>query len=192
MAERWAEHAQRLPGGCVGRLRHRHGELLQGLRDAGVTVNLAGGGPAGGNADSIVGFTNAVGTPFKDNIIGTDVNAGNSLKGGKGNDEISGNGGPDFVQGGAGKDNIRGGSGEDSLKGGTGGDVIRGSGGADNIHGQGGKDKCDGGGGNDIVKCEKKFKGKSPGRPSSSHCRGASRSPGDDEAVALRLHPELS
>ena len=40
---------------------------------AGVTVNLAGGGPSGGNADSIIGFTNAVGTAFADNIIGTDA-----------------------------------------------------------------------------------------------------------------------
>ena len=79
---------------------------------AGVTVNLAGGGPSGGNADSIVGFTNAVGTAFADNIIGTDLNIGNSLKGGKGNDTISGNNGPDFVLGGAGNDAIRGGAGE--------------------------------------------------------------------------------
>ena len=73
-----------------------------------MTVNLAGGGPTSGNADSIVGFTNAVGTAFADNIIGTDANIGNSLKGGKGNDNISGNNGPDFVLGGAGNDNIRG------------------------------------------------------------------------------------
>ena len=130
--------------------------------EAGVTVNLSGGGPSGGNADSIVGFTNAVGTPFNDNIIGTDLNIGNSLKGGKGKDDISGNSGPDFVQGGAGNDAIRGGGGDDTLKGGAANDTIRGSGGDDNIYGQKGKDKCNGGKGDNIVKCEKKFKGSSP------------------------------
>jgi Ca2+-binding RTX toxin-like protein len=127
--------------------------------EAGVTINLAGGGPSGGNADSIVGFTNAVGTPFADDIIGTDANVGNNLKGGKGNDDISGNSGPDFAQGGAGKDNIRGGSGDDTLKGGGANDTIRGSNGDDNIYGQKGKDKCNGGGGVNVVKCEKKLKG---------------------------------
>jgi len=123
---------------------------------AGVTVNLAGGGPSGGNADSIVGFTNAVGTEFADNIIGTDLNIGNSLKGGKGNDTISGNNGPDFVLGGAGNDKVRGGNGDDTLKGQGGKDNIRGSGGADDIFGGKGKDYCLGGGGNDLIKtCER-------------------------------------
>jgi Ca2+-binding RTX toxin-like protein len=123
---------------------------------AGVTVNLAGGGPSGGNADSIVGFTNAVGTAFADDMIGTDLNIGNSLKGGKGNDTISGNNGPDFVLGGAGNDRIRGGNGDDSLKGQGGKDNIRGSGGADDLFGGKGKDFCLGGGGNDLIKtCEK-------------------------------------
>ena len=135
--------------------------------EAGVTVNLSGGGPGGGNADSIIGFTNAVGTPFADTIIGTDLNIGNSLKGGKGKDDISGNNGPDFVQGGAGNDSIRGGAGDDTLKGGDANDTIRGSGGDDNIYGQKGKDKCNGGGGNNVVKCEKKFKGSSPGKVSA-------------------------
>ena len=103
--------------------------------DAGVTVNLAGGGPSGGNADSIVGFTNAVGTAFADNLIGTDLDVGNSLKGGKGNDSISGNNGPDFVLGGAGNDGIRGGAGEDTLKGQGGKDNLRGAGGADDLFG---------------------------------------------------------
>ncbi len=128
---------------------------------AGVTVNLAGGGPSGGNADSIVGFTNAVGTPFNDTIIGTDTSVGNSLKGGKGADDLSGNNGPDYVLGGAGADSIRGGGGDDTLKGGDANDTIRGAGGDDNIYGQKGKDKCDGGKGSNIVKCEKKLKGKS-------------------------------
>ena len=123
---------------------------------AGVTVNLAGGGTSGGNADSIQGFTNAVGTAFADNMIGTDTNVGNSLKGGKGNDKISGNNGPDFISGGAQNDKIRGGSGEDTINGQGGNDNIRGSGGADDINGAKGKDYCSGDGGNDSVKnCEK-------------------------------------
>ena len=135
--------------------------------EAGVTINLAGGGPSGGNADSIVGFTNAVGTAFNDDIIGTDLNIGNSLKGGKGNDSISGNNGPDFVLGGAGNDAIRGGGGEDSLKGQGGKDNIRGSGGGDNLYGGKGKDYCLGGGGDDLVKtCEKpRHNGQWPERP---------------------------
>ena len=103
-----------------------------------------------------IGFTNVVGTAFADNIIGTDLNIGNSLKGGKGNDTISGNNGPDFVLGGAGNDAIRGGAGEDTLKGQGGKDNIRGSGGGDDIFGGKGKDFCDGGGGSDLIKtCEK-------------------------------------
>ena len=84
----------------------------------GVTINLAGGGPTSGNQDSITGFTNAVGSPGHDEIIGTDTVAGtngaNSLKGAKGNDTISGNAGPDSVVGGAGADNLRLGSGDDT------------------------------------------------------------------------------
>ena len=61
-----------------------------GYGNDGVTINLAGGGPTSGNQDSITGFTNAVGSPGPDHIIGTDVIAGtngaNSLKGAKGND----------------------------------------------------------------------------------------------------------
>ena len=124
-----------------------------------VTINLAGGGPTSGNADSIVGFTNAVGTAFADTIIGTNGEVGNSLKGGKGNDDISGNNGPDFILGGAGNDNIRAGGSDDTAKGGGGNDTIRGAGGDDNIYGQKGKDKCNGGGGVNVVKCEKRLKG---------------------------------
>ena len=117
--------------------------------NAGVTVNLAGGGPTSGNADSIVGFTNAVGTAFADNIIGTDAQRRELVEGRQGQRQLSGNNGPDFVLGGAGNDAIRGGAGDDTLKGQGGKDNIRGSGGDDNIFGGKGKDYCDGGGGND-------------------------------------------
>ena len=130
-----------------------------GYGNDGVTINLAGGGPTSGNQDSITGFTNAVGSPGPDDIVGTDTvggtNGANSLKGAKGNDTISANAGPDSVVGGAGKDNIRLGSGDDSGQGSGGNDNIRGGNGDDNIKGGKGKDTCDGGGGSDVVKCEK-------------------------------------
>ena len=66
-----------------------------------------------------------------------------------------------YVLGGAGADTIRGGGGDDTLKGGDANDTIRGSGGDDNVYGQKGKDKCNGGKGTNVVKCEKKLKGKS-------------------------------
>lgn len=132
---------------------------------AGVLVNLSGGGAAGGNQDSITGFTNAVGTAFNDTLIGTDVvaatNGANLLVGAKGNDSISGNAGPDLVRSGAGNDNVRGGNGDDDLFGQGGNDNIRGGNGDDNIIGGKGKDKCIGGGGRDIVKCEKAQKSRS-------------------------------
>ena len=43
---------------------------------AGVTINLSGGGPCGGNADSIVGFTNAVGTPSRTTSSGPTSTSG--------------------------------------------------------------------------------------------------------------------
>jgi Ca2+-binding RTX toxin-like protein len=106
---------------------------------AGVTINLTGGGAAGGSQDSIGGFENVVGTEFNDSIFGTDVVAGtngaNLLVGGKGNDSISANAGPDLVRGGAGNDVIRGGAGDDTVLAQGGKDNVRGSGGADDING---------------------------------------------------------
>jgi Ca2+-binding RTX toxin-like protein len=138
---------------------------------AGVTINMTGGGAAGGGQDAIDLFENAVGTAFNDQIFGTDVVAGtngaNLLVGGKGNDQISANAGPDFVRAGAGNDRIRGGAGDDTLKGQGGKDNIRGSGGADDIFGGKGKDFCTGGGGNDFIKtCERpRHHGQGPNGP---------------------------
>jgi Ca2+-binding RTX toxin-like protein len=128
--------------------------------DAGVVVNLSGGGQAGGSQDSITGFSNAVGTAFNDTLIGTDLvngtNGANLLVGAKGNDEISGNAGPDLVRGGAGNDRIRGGQGDDTLKAQGGKDNVRGGTGDDDIFGGKGKDFCVGGGGHDLIKtCER-------------------------------------
>jgi hypothetical protein len=128
--------------------------------EAGVTINLSGGGASGGGQDSIGGFENAVGTAFNDSIFGTDVvlgtNGANLLVGGKGNDTISANAGPDLVRGGAGNDRVRGGSGDDTLKGQGGKDNIRGGQGDDDIFGGKGKDFCVGGAGHDLIKtCER-------------------------------------
>lgn len=136
----------------------------------GVTVNMAGGGPAG-VGDSATGFENAVGTEFNDSIIGTDVVAGtngaNSIKGGKGNDRLSGNAGPDVVAGGPGNDSIRLGSGDDTGTGKGGKDFITGGSGDDLINGGRGKDTCSGGSGQDRVrKCERGTgKGRAPSAP---------------------------
>jgi len=138
---------------------------------AGVTINLTGGGVAGGGQDSLTAFENAVGTAFNDTILGSDVvggtNGANLLVGGKGNDQISGNAGPDFVRAGAGNDRVRGGSGDDTLKGQGGKDNIRGSGGADDIFGGKGVDFCTGGGGSDFIKtCERpRHNGHGPNGP---------------------------
>jgi hemolysin type calcium-binding protein len=109
--------------------------------DAGVTVNMAGGGTAG---DSAVGFENVVGTAFADNITGGADS--NTIKAGKGNDNVKGGAGDDTLRLGAGNDIARGGSGDDDLFGGKG---------ADYLNGGSGTDLCKGGPGKDTVKaCE--------------------------------------
>ena len=101
---------------------------------------------------------------------GPTLNIGNSLKGGKGKDDISGNNGPDFVLGGAGNDAIRGGGGDDTLKGGGGKDNIRGSGGDDNIYGQKGKDKCNGGGGDNSSSARRSSRAARPNSARDGRC----------------------
>ncbi len=98
--------------------------------DAGVTVNMAGGGTAG---DSAVGFENAVGTAFADSFTGNDVS--NTIQAGGGNDTIRGGGGDDTLKGGKGNDTVRGGAGDDDMYG-----------------GKGKKDAGYGGGGTDLCK----------------------------------------
>jgi len=128
-------------------------------REDAVTVNLAGGGPAG-TGDSANGFENAVGSKGDDTLLGSD--SANELKGLGGKDSISGNNGADFTIGGGGADNIKSGSGDDTLKGKGGSDHLRGGSGDDDLIGGKGKDTCDGGSGSDVIKgCEnKKKKGK--------------------------------
>jgi hypothetical protein len=143
---------------------------------AGVTINLAGGGGTGGGSDAIIGFSNAVGTAFNDNMTGSDVLPGggtgaNLLVGGKGNDFISANAGPDLVRAGAGNDRVRGGSGDDTLLGQGGKDNIRGSQGDDDIFGGKGKDFCLGGSGHDLIKtCERpRHNHQGPNGPGIAH-----------------------
>ncbi len=109
--------------------------------EAGVTVNLAGGGVTG---DSAVSFENVVGSKFKDRITGGVES--NSIRSGKGDDNVRGGGGDDTLRLGAGDDLARGGSGDDDLYGQKGDDYLNGG---------SGTDFCKGGPGKDTVKgCE--------------------------------------
>jgi Ca2+-binding RTX toxin-like protein len=97
--------------------------------EAGVTVNLAGGGTSG---DSATSFENVTGTKFKDNVTGgVESNTIKTL---------------------AGNDNVKGGSGDDTLRLGKGNDLGRGGSGDDDLYGQGGNDTLSGGGGSDFCK----------------------------------------
>ena len=98
---------------------------------AGVNVSLvegdAGGTPTDGygNTDSLLGFENAIGSEFDDNLTGNSNS--NSLTGRGGNDGIVGGSGDDFLTGGLGADNLTGGAGSDLfvyLDASEGGDTI--------------------------------------------------------------------
>jgi Ca2+-binding RTX toxin-like protein len=81
----------------------------------GVTVNLATGATAGGDAqgDVLVAIENVQGSSFADTITGS---AGdNLLAGWKGNDVINGGAGADIIDGGGGQDSLTGGSGADTF-----------------------------------------------------------------------------
>ncbi len=109
--------------------------------DAGVTVNLAGGGVSG---DSAVSFENVVGSNFKDRITGGVES--NTIRSGKGDDN---------VRAGAGDDTLRLGAGDDIARGGSGDDDLYGQKGDDYLNGGSGTDFCKGGPGKDTVKgCE--------------------------------------
>ena len=103
-----------------------------GLRNAGVTVNLA----------TLDNIENLIGSDFTDTLQGDD-NA-NRLDGGEGSDRL---------EGGRGNDILIGGSGNDTLVGGYGTDLLTGGGGADALHGftVGGNEVADGLNGSGIV-----------------------------------------
>ncbi len=82
-------------------------------------------------------------------ITGTD--AGERLKGTRGDDTINAMGGPDKVRGLAGNDTIGGGAARDHLRGDRGNDTINGDDGNDHMRGGSGDDTQDGGAGNDVI-----------------------------------------
>ena len=81
--------------------------------DAGVTVNLGDGTPAGGHAegDVLIDIENLRGSAYRDELRGNDE--ANHLDGGEGDDGLWGNGGNDVLEGGAGNDRLDGGPGLD-------------------------------------------------------------------------------
>ena len=102
---------------------------------AGVTINLNSGTASGGHAEGdTLGemLENVIGSDHDDTITGTDdVNVGNKLWGGDGNDTLSGREGEDTLNGGAGDDSLDGGDEDDILEGGPGADMLTGGLGAD-------------------------------------------------------------
>ncbi|MDU8913534.1 Hint domain-containing protein, partial [Aestuariicoccus sp. MJ-SS9] len=91
---------------------------------SGVTVDLAAGTGAGGDAegDVLSGIEDVQGTAFDDTLSG---DAGNNiLTGGDGNDSLTGGAGNDTLLGGNGNDTLVGGAGADSLDGGGGTDRV--------------------------------------------------------------------
>ena len=96
----------------------------------GVTINLNAGTASGGHAEGdVLGemIENVIGSDHDDTITGTDnVNVGNKLWGGGGNDTLSGREGEDTLNGGPGDDSLSGGDEDDTLEGGPGADMLTG------------------------------------------------------------------
>ncbi len=80
---------------------------------AGVTINLATGASAGGDAegDTFTSIKNVYGSSHEDHLTG-DAQS-NNMRGGAGNDTLDGGDGDDILYGGAGADILNGGDGED-------------------------------------------------------------------------------
>jgi Ca2+-binding RTX toxin-like protein len=95
------------------------------------------------------GYTIISRDTFADDVVGT--NAGETLVGGSGNNDIYAFGGDDFVQAREGNDNIYGGDGNDTIQANAGNDVIAGENGNDNIEAGAGNDTIAGGDGNDTI-----------------------------------------
>ncbi|MEO8244451.1 MAG: Hint domain-containing protein [bacterium] len=107
---------------------------------AGVTVNLATGATAGGDAagDTLLSIEAVVGSGYGDQL--TAGPGGSSLYGGLGHDTLSGGTGNDSFYGGAGNDLLAGGAGNDALYGDGGNDILRGGAGDDTLTGGAGND----------------------------------------------------
>ena len=107
----------------------------------GVTVNLAlGTGSAPSGDDALSNIESVIGSPFNDNITGSEDS--NLIKALRGRDSVRAGGGPDTVRLGPGNDSARGGSGDDNLFGGNGNDRLFGGSGDDLGAGGRGKDIC--------------------------------------------------
>ena len=111
-------------------------DMLDYTSTAAVVVNMAGGSTGG---DSAMEFENAVGPTST--TTSRRRRLSNTLKAGKGNDNVKGGGGDDTVRGAGGKDTLRGGTGDDDIYGGAGNDVLNGGKGTDLCKGGKGKDK---------------------------------------------------
>jgi Ca2+-binding RTX toxin-like protein len=127
---------------------------------AGVTVDLAAGTGAGGDAagDTLTGVDGLFGSAFDDVLLGFDGFSTapsdpytNIFYGGLGNDYLDGRDGDDILYGGADNDTILGGGGADLVDGGTGNDLLFGGDGADTLLGGAGNDTLGGGAGADLL-----------------------------------------
>ena len=124
-----------LNGGAEGSA----GDTVDYSQDAGiVTVDLSSNfaQDGGGGIDMLTDI---------ENIIGSDIAAGDILRGDGEANTIDGGGGNDNIQGGAGADTLNGGTGNDTINGNQDNDTINGDAGDDSIHGGFGSDTLDGG-----------------------------------------------
>lgn len=85
-----------------------------------------------------------------DDDVFFDLDTGNSIAGGKGNDTLGGRGGDDKLYGDDGNDKLDGNDGNDELHGGNGDDVVKGQAGDDILSGGAGNDRLEGSEGNDT------------------------------------------
>lgn len=112
---------------------------------SGESLNATGGNDAAATMDGAGQMAAA---------LARDIEGGpgsDTLRGGKGNDEIDGNGGNDNLYGGQGNDELDGDAGNDKLFGGTGNDELDGGAGTDTLAGQDGQDWLDGDRGTDSL-----------------------------------------
>lgn len=101
-------------------------------------------------ANVFIPFTSLGGTISQDDLLfGTD--AGETISGGLGNDEIIGFDGNDTLNGDLGDDRLNGGPGHDTLNGADGNDALNGNNGNDTLDGGGGNDSLGGQRGDDTL-----------------------------------------
>lgn len=102
---------------------------------SGVTINLATGQAAGGDAqgDLLQAIEDARGSALADALTGD--SGDNTLTGDAGDDALAGGDGNDVLFGGNDQDSLVGDAGNDSLRGGSGDDVLEGGPGADGLQG---------------------------------------------------------